>query len=104
MSEFVTVAKVDEIAPGERIVVEIGRDWVVVFNVGGEFYAINEICSHEEYSLAEGELDGYTIECPKHGAQFDIRTGQHLCPPAVSPVKRYAVRVQGDNIQVEKGR
>lgn len=104
MGEFITVAKVDEIAPGERMVVELGRDWVLIFNVGGEFYAINEICSHEEYSLADGELKDFAVECPKHGAQFDIRTGQHLCPPAYMPVKRYAVRIEGDDIQLEKGR
>ena len=68
-----TVATTDEIKPGERIVVEIDDVWVVVFNVGGQYYALEDMCSHEEYYLSEGELDGYAIECPKHGAQFDVR-------------------------------
>ncbi len=100
MAEFVTVAMTDEMAPGERIVVEVDDVWVVIFNVGGQYYAIEDMCSHEEYMLSEGEIDGYAIECPKHGARFDVRDGKVLAPPAVSPVKAYKVRVVGDEVQV----
>ena len=100
MTEFVTVATTDEMQPGERIVVEIDDAWVVVFNVGGQYYALEDMCSHEEYMLSEGTIDGYALECPKHGAQFDVRDGRVLAPPAVSPVKAYAVRVVGDEVQV----
>ncbi|MFN8527097.1 MAG: non-heme iron oxygenase ferredoxin subunit [Anaerolineae bacterium] len=102
MSDFVTVAQLDELPPGERMVVELGRDYVIIFNVGGELYAVEDMCSHEEYPLAEGALTDHALECPKHGAQFDIRTGGVLCPPAVSPVKTYDVRVEGDSIQIAK--
>lgn len=102
MADFVTVARVDEIAPGERLVVEFGRDWVIVFNVGGSFYAVEDMCSHEEYALAQGALTDFALECPKHGAQFDIRTGAYLCAPAVSPVKSYDVRVEGESVQLAK--
>ncbi len=102
MADFQTVARTGEIAPGDRIVVEFGRDWVVIFNVGGEFYAVEDMCSHEEYPLADGTLDGYSLECPKHGALFDVRTGAHLCPPAVSPVKTYDLRVEGDEIRIAR--
>jgi 3-phenylpropionate/trans-cinnamate dioxygenase ferredoxin subunit len=95
-----TVATTDEIQPGERIVVEIDDVWVIVFNVGGQYYALEDMCSHEEYMLSEGELDGYAIECSKHGAQFDIRNGKVLAPPAVAPVKWYATQVVGDEVQV----
>ncbi len=97
---FITVATTDEIKPGERIVVEIDDVWVIVFNVGGEYYALEDMCSHEEYYLSEGELDGYAIECPKHGAKFDVRNGKVLAPPAVVPVKWYKVQVVGDEVQV----
>jgi len=73
MAEFVTVATTDEIPPGERLVVEIDDVWVVIFNVGGQYYALEDMCSHEEYYLSEGALDGYALECAKHGAQFDVR-------------------------------
>ncbi len=102
MTEFVTVATTDEIKPGERMAVEIDDVWVAIFNVGGEYYAINDICTHEEYYLSEGMLDGHTIECAKHGAQFDLRTGEVLAPPALIPVKTYEVRVVGDEIQVAR--
>jgi 3-phenylpropionate/trans-cinnamate dioxygenase ferredoxin subunit len=102
MADFVTVAKVGEIAPGERIVVELGRDFVVVFNIEGVFHAIEDMCSHEEYELSDGTLDGYALECPKHGAHFDIRTGEQLSPPAMRPIKVYDVRVEGDDIQIAR--
>ncbi len=102
MSEFVTVATIDEVKLGDRIVVEIGEVWVVIFNVDNHYYALEDMCSHEEYYLSEGELEGYAIECSKHGAQFDIRNGQVLAPPALTPVKWYQVRVEDGNVQVER--
>ena len=97
---FVTAATTDELEPGDRIVVEIDDVWVVIFNVGGAFYAVQDQCTHEAYDLSEGHLDGYALECAKHGAQFDIRTGKVLAPPALVPVRTYEVRVVGDEIQV----
>ncbi len=102
MPEFVTVATVAELKSGDRIVVEIDDVWVVIFNVDDHYYALEDMCSHEEYYLSEGELDGYAIECSKHGAQFDIRSGAVLAPPAVTPVKWYQVRVQDGEVQVER--
>ncbi len=102
MPEFITVAAVDELKSGDRIVVEIDDVWVVIFNVDDHYYALEDMCSHEEYYLSEGVLDGYAIECTKHGAQFDIRNGQVLAPPAITPVKWYEVRVQAGQVQVER--
>lgn len=101
MMEFVMVGTTDEILPGENIVVEIGQHWVAVFNVDGEFYAIRDVCTHDGGPLAEGTLYGCEIECPRHGARFDVRTGAVTAPPAVVPVPTYAVRIEGDEIQVE---
>jgi 3-phenylpropionate/trans-cinnamate dioxygenase ferredoxin component len=100
MTEFVTVATTDEIPAGERIVIEIERKWVAVFNVDGIYYAILDICSHDDGPLAEGELHGCVIECPRHGATFDITTGKVLSAPALVDVPKYEVRVQGNEIQV----
>lgn len=100
MADFVTVATTDEIQPGERMVFEIGRNWVAVFNVDSTYYAIEDICTHDGGPLAEGELVGCVIECPRHGAKFDIRNGKVLSPPAVVDVPAYEVRVVGSDIQV----
>ncbi|MBI5669734.1 MAG: non-heme iron oxygenase ferredoxin subunit [Chloroflexi bacterium] len=100
--EFITVATADEIQPGERLVAEIGRRWVAIFNVDGQYYAIEDRCTHDDGPLAEGELYGCEIECPRHGARFDIRTGKVTAPPALVDVPTYAVRVVGNEIQVAR--
>lgn len=100
MPDFVTVATVDEIKPGERLIVELGRHWVVIFNVEGKYYAIEDICPHDDGPLAEGTLDGCVIECPRHGATFDITTGKVLSAPALVDVPTYRVQIEGGEIQV----
>lgn len=101
MSRFVTVAQVSEIGPGEREIFEVDGLYIAVFNVGGTYYAIEDICTHDDGPLVEGDLDGFEIECPRHGARFDVRTGAVRRMPAVVPVKWFLVRVEGDAIQVE---
>lgn len=100
MTEYVTIASTDELKPGERLVVELGRRWIAVFNVDGVYHAIDDTCTHAEVSLAEGELSGFTIECPQHGACFDIRNGRVLSAPANVPVRTYEVRIDGENVQL----
>lgn len=100
MAEFTTVATADEIKPGERLIVELGRHWVAIFNVDGSYYAIEDLCPHDEGPVAEGKLDGCVIECPRHGATFDIRTGKVLSPPALVDVPHYQVRVEGNDVQI----
>jgi nitrite reductase/ring-hydroxylating ferredoxin subunit len=100
MTNFVTVATTDEIQPGERLVVEIGRKWVAIFNVDSQYYAIEDRCTHDDGPLAEGILDGLVIECPRHGACFDISNGKVLSPPALIDVPTFQVRVEGNEIQV----
>lgn len=100
MTEPITVARVEDLPPGERMVVEVGRDWILVFNVDGEFYAVRDECTHEEHPLSDGMLHGCQIECTKHGARFDIRTGEVTAPPAVVPVKRYQVQVVDGEVQL----
>ena len=89
MGEFVTVAKVGEIVPGTVKVVRVDGVPIGVANVDGEFYAFADVCTHDGGPVAEGELDDYQIECPRHGARFDIRTGAVKLLPAVVPIPVY---------------
>lgn len=100
MSEFVTVAKVGEIEPGTVKVVRVNDVPIGVANVESEYYAFADVCTHDDGPVAEGELDEYQIECPRHGARFDIRTGAVKRLPAVVPIPVYPLRVEGDEIQV----
>ncbi len=101
--EFVKVATVGEIEPGRAKRVEVGEEAIAVFNLDGEYYAIGDTCSHEEASLSEGDIFGDCVECPLHGAEFDITTGKNLTLPAVSPVPSYPVKLDGDTILVGLG-
>ena len=96
-----TVATSDELQSGDRIVVEIGHHVIGVFRVSDNYYAIRDVCTHDDGPLADGEVDGHEIECPRHGARFDLRDGAVTAPPAVLPVPIYPVRVEGDDVQVE---
>jgi len=102
MSDFVSVATTDEIKIGERMVVELGRDWVAIFNVDGQYYAIKDVCTHDDGPLAEGELTGCIIKCPRHGATFDIRTGKALTSPAYIDVPVFEVQINDQDIQIRK--
>ena len=97
---FVTVARVGALAPGEMTYVEVGETPVCLINLDGEYHALNDICTHQEASLSDGEISGDEIECPLHGGAFAIRTGAPVAFPVVSPVERYRVRVVGDEVQV----
>lgn len=100
MTEYVTVAAASELSSGERMVVQIGRVWVAIFNVDGQFYAIQDVCTHDDGPLAEGKLIGCEIECPRHGARFDLRDGKVTAPPALVPVPVFDVRIVDAQIQV----
>ena len=81
--EFVQIIEASEIRPGERILIEVDGLPIAVFNVDGKYYAISDVCTHDEGPLGDGEVEDYTITCPRHGAKFDIRTGKALALPAV---------------------
>ena len=98
MSEYVRVARVGEVAPGSMKRVEVGGRAVALINLGGQFYAIDDTCSHEEASLSKGTLSGEVVVCPKHGARFNVKTGRVLALPAVRSVAVYPVRVDGDEV------
>ena len=98
---FSKVAKMADIQPGDALQVEVAGREISLFNIGGELYAIDDICSHEDGPLSDGYLEGHEIECPFHGARFDIRTGAVTAPPAVVPVDSFDVRVVGNDIEVD---
>lgn len=100
MEEFETVARADEIAPGTAKQVIVSGEPIAIINLDGEFYAINDLCTHEEYFLSCGTIDGEEIECFMHCAVFNIKTGKVLAPPAEKPVDTYPVRVTDGMIQV----
>jgi 3-phenylpropionate/trans-cinnamate dioxygenase ferredoxin component len=97
-----TVCPVAELPPGEVKIVRAGELAIGVYNLGGEYFAIEDRCSHDDGPLAEGDFDpdeGVAI-CPRHGSHFDVRTGQALTLPAYLPVETYEVKVAGGVIQV----
>ena len=98
--DFLAVATVDELPVGQRIYLEIGDLYLIVFNIADKYFAIADLCSHDEEPLDAGELDGHAVICPRHGARFDVRTGQALTPPAVEPIPAYPVRVRNGSIEV----
>lgn len=101
MKRFVRVAAQADIAVGGKKLMEIDGVPVAVFNVDGAFYAIEDICTHDGGNLVEGDLIGHEVECPRHGARFDVRTGAATKMPAFEPVPTYEVQTAGDDILVE---
>lgn len=104
MSDWVTVARVDELKPGTSMVADVEGAAVAVFNVEGSLYAIEDVCTHDGGELASGRLDGDQIVCPRHGARFCVRTGEALCAPAYEPTATFPVRVVDGLIQVRDER
>lgn len=99
-TEFVRVCKVTDIPEGERRWFEFEEETIVVFNVGGRFYAIADVCTHDGGPLGEGRLEDHTIACPRHGAKFDIRTGAALTMPATEPTAAHEVKVENGELWV----
>ena len=101
MPKFVKVAKTSEIADQSATCVEVEGKQIALFNLGGEFYAIDDTCTHRGGPLSEGSVDGDQVECPWHGAHFNIKSGEVTGPPALEGVTKYTVRLVGDAIEIE---
>lgn len=95
------VAHASEITEGKTKRVEVGGEAVLLCKAEGKIYAIEDVCTHDGGELEQGTLEGCRIECPRHGAQFDVRTGEALTLPAVVPVRTFAVRTNGDDLYVD---
>ena len=101
MAKFVKVARAEDIASGEKRIVEVDGTLVVVINLDGQFYAMEDVCTHDGGPVGEGQLEDAQIICPRHGAHFDVRTGDALTLPAFEPVPTFEVKVEGDDVWVE---
>lgn len=101
MSEFECVAKTGEIPQGEMKIVEVNGQEVVVANVDGEFVCFSNTCTHRQGPLGEGMLlPGGVVECPFHGGQFNVRTGEVVAAPPTEPIAVYPVKIEGEDVCV----
>ena len=101
MAARIELCRVADVEPGSALKVESGELVVAVFNIDGQFYVINDHCTHGPGSLSEGYIDGDIIECNFHNGQFNIRTGEVVSPPCMVPVKTYAVIVENGTVCIE---
>ncbi len=98
---WVSVADLNECPPGTLLDVEAGRESIVLANIDGDLYALENRCSHQDLPLSDGELDGDRLECLYHGARFDVCTGKAVGLPAIKPVETYPVELRGQEIYLQ---
>lgn len=104
MAEWVAVASESELKPGEVRTVDVDGALIAVFNLDGQYYAIEDVCTHDGGVLTGGKIEGGEIICPRHGARFCIKTGAALTPPAYEPTATFPVRIENGEVQVKDDR
>lgn len=97
---FYTLGPAEDLPAGERIFIEVDDTPVVVLNISGKYYAIGDVCTHDGGPLGDGQVDGYQIICPRHGARFDIRSGKAVALPAVIDTPWYPIRVIDGQLEI----
>ncbi len=97
----VAVAQVTDLPDPGKMLVELDEHLIALFHVGGEFFALDDICTHDGGPLADGKLEDHTIACPRHGAKFDLRTGAALTMPATKPTKSYPVTIENNTVLID---
>jgi nitrite reductase/ring-hydroxylating ferredoxin subunit len=100
MGGYVKVAEVGDLSPGGAMKVEVHDHDVALFNVDGTYFAIGDVCTHAGGPLSDGQLEGEVVQCPWHGARFNVCTGEVLGPPAPKGVQCFSVKVEGDDILI----
>jgi len=98
--EYLDIAPASELPNGERLFVEAEGKSLVIFNIADQFFAIGDVCSHDDGPVGDGDLEDYNVVCPRHGCEFDVRTGQAVQLPAVVDIPAYPVKVVEGMIQV----
>ncbi len=98
--EYVEIAPVSDLPNGERLFVEVAEKPIVIFNIAGQFFAIGDVCTHDDGPLGDGDLEGNNIVCPRHGAEFDVRSGQAVQMPAVVDIPAYPVKIKEGSIYI----
>ena len=101
MTEFRKAARIEDVPAGERKMVKVGGKRIALFNIDGNYYAIDDTCTHKGGPLSEGQVVGTTVTCPWHHSSFDLRSGDAMTPPAEVGVSTYNVRVVDDDIEIE---
>ena len=101
MSDYKEVAKVSDVAEGKVESFFVDGDAIAVCRVEGNFYAFRDECTHQCFTLSDGDLEGECIICCYHGAEFNVRTGEVLSLPAVEPLETYPVKIDGDDILIK---
>ena len=96
--EFVEIAPASELPNGERLYLEVEGKAIVIFNIADQLFAIGDICTHDDGPLGDGDLEGFNIVCPRHGAEFDVKTGKAVQLPAVVDIPAYPVQVRDGTI------
>ncbi len=97
---FIAAAKLDELPAGAKKLVDLNGNSVLLCNTKDRIFAVRNLCSHAYEALADGRMKNGWIACPVHGARFDLETGQAINPPATMPIDTFAVRIEGDTIEV----
>jgi 3-phenylpropionate/trans-cinnamate dioxygenase ferredoxin subunit len=103
MSKFITVAKISDVPPGALKTFKVNSKRVLIANLAGTFFATQDLCTHDNGPLGDGELIGEDVECPRHGARFNVKTGCVAALPAMLPIKTFSVKIEGDDIQIAMG-
>lgn len=99
-AEFLEIAPVSELPSGERLFIEVEGKSIVIFNIAEQYFAIADVCTHDDGPLGDGDLEGFNVVCPRHGGEVDVRTGQAMQMPIVVDVPAYPVRVVDGMIQI----
>jgi 3-phenylpropionate/trans-cinnamate dioxygenase ferredoxin subunit len=104
VSDWIAVCSLEELPPGAHRIADVDGAQIAVFNLDGQIYAIEDVCTHDGGVLTGGPIEGDQIVCPRHGARFCIRNGEALTPPAYEPVATFPVRVENGEVQVRDDR
>lgn len=100
MADFIPVMKTSDLPDPGKTVVEVGDRIVALFHASGTFWALDDVCTHDGGTLADGQLEGHSIACARHGAKFDIRDGRALTMPATQPTVAHEVKVEDDQVLI----
>jgi 3-phenylpropionate/trans-cinnamate dioxygenase ferredoxin subunit len=100
-AEFIEIAPLESLPPGERLFIEVNGIPIVIFNIAGKLFAIGDVCTHDNGPLGDGKVEGNEVICPRHGARFDLLTGKALTLPAVVDIPAYKVQVNGGMIEIK---
>lgn len=101
MSEFFRVAGKNDLEDGANRLIEVDERLVILSRIGNDYFCIDDVCTHDGGTLSDGKFEGCEIECPRHGAKFDVRTGKAMCMPATQDTTAHEVKIDGDDVMVK---